>query len=92
MLLMVEKRNRGLICHAIHWHSKTSNKYMKDHDKSKDSSYFKYWDVNSLYGWTMLQQFLVNNFKWIEDVSQFNEDLKKSYNDEINNGYFLEID
>ena len=40
----------------------------------------------------MLQKFLVNNFKWIEDVSQFNEDLKKSYNDEINNGYFLEID
>ena len=40
----------------------------------------------------MLQKLLVNNFKWIEDVSQFNEDLKKSYNDESNKGYFLEID
>ena len=32
-----------------------------------------------------------NNFEWIEDTSQFNEDLIKSYNKESDEGYFLEF-
>ena len=42
MLLMVEKDVRGGICHAIHGHAKTNNKYMKDYDKNKESSYLIY--------------------------------------------------
>ena len=34
---------------------------MKDFAKNKDLSYLKYWDVNSLYGWAMLQKLPVNN-------------------------------
>ena len=49
MLLMVEKGIRGGICHAIHQYTKANNKYMKDHDKSKESSHLKYWDVNNIY-------------------------------------------
>ena len=41
MLLMVEKRVRGGICHAIHRYSKANNKYMKDYDKNKKSLYLK---------------------------------------------------
>ena len=37
MLLMVEKRIRGGICHATHRYAKANNKYMKDHDKNKES-------------------------------------------------------
>ena len=48
---------------------------MKDYDKNKESLYLQYWDVNSLYGLAMLQKFPVNNFEWIEDISQFNEDF-----------------
>ena len=48
---------------------------MKDYDKNKESSYLKYWDVNNLYGWAMSQKLPVNNFKWIKDSSQFNEDF-----------------
>ena len=33
-----------------------------------------------------------NNFDWIEDTSQFNEDFIKNYNEENNEGYFLEVD
>ena len=70
---MVEKGIRGGICHAIHQYVKANNKYMKDYDKNKESSYLKHWDANTLYGWAMSQKLPVNNFEWIEDTSKFNE-------------------
>ena len=36
MLLMVEKRVRGGICHPIHEYAKANNKYMKDYDENKE--------------------------------------------------------
>ena len=65
---------------------------MKDYDKNKELSYFNYWDVNNLYGWVRSQKFPVNNFKWIEETSKFNDDFIKSYNGESDEGYFLEVD
>ena len=41
MLLMVKKYIRGWICHAIHRYGKANNKYMKDYDENKESSYLK---------------------------------------------------
>ena len=93
MLLMVEKGIRGRICHSIYQYSKGKNKYMKGYDKeNKETSYFKYFDVSNLYGWAMSQKLPVNNFVWIEDTSQFNEDFIKNYNKETDEGYFLEVD
>ena len=40
----------------------------------------------------MSQTLPANNFKWVEDNSEFNEDFIKSYNDESDEGYFLEVD
>ena len=34
MLLMVEKNNRGGICHVHHQYAKANNKYMTDYDKA----------------------------------------------------------
>ena len=92
MLLMIEKGIRRGICHAIHQYAKANNKYMKDYDKNKESSYIQYWDVNNLYGWAMSQKLPVNKFEWIKDTSQFNKDFKKNYNEENDEGYFLEVD
>ena len=39
----------------------------------------------------MLQKVPVNNFDWIKNTSQFNEDFTKNYNEESDKGYFLEI-
>ena len=50
MLLMVEKRIRGGICHAIHRYITTDNKYIKNHDKNIESSHLMYLDANNLYG------------------------------------------
>ena len=51
MLLKAEKSIRERICDAIYRYAKANNKYMKDYDKNKESSYLNYWDVNNLYGW-----------------------------------------
>ena len=61
---------------------------MINYDKNKESSCIQYWDVNSLYGWGMSQKLPVNNFEWIKDTSQFNEDFIKSESDER---YFLKV-
>ena len=42
MLLMAQKCIRGGICYAIHRYAKAINKYMKDYDQNKESSYLKY--------------------------------------------------
>ena len=55
MLSVVEKGIGGRICHSICQYSKANNKYLKDYDKSKESSYIQYWNVNDLYGWIMSQ-------------------------------------
>ena len=35
---------------------------------------------------------IVNGFKWEDDLSRFNEKFIKSYNENSNKGYFLEVD
>ena len=47
-------------------------------------------DVNNLCGWAMSQKLVINNFEWIKYTFQFNEDFIKSYNEESDEGYFLE--
>ena len=91
MLLMVEKGIRGGIYESLYQYIKANNKYMKDYDKNKESSYFQYWDLNNLFGWAMSQKLPVNNFQWIKDTFQINEDFIKNYNEE-SQGYFLEVD
>ena len=65
---------------------------MKDYDKNKESSYVQYWDVNNLYDWAMSQKLPGNKFEQIKDSSQLNEDFIKNYNEESDEGYFLEVD
>ena len=65
---------------------------MKDYDKDKESTYLQYWDVNNIYSWAMSQKLAVDNFEWIKDTSQFNEDFIKDYDEESDEGYFFEVD
>ena len=92
MLLMIEEGIRGGMHQSTRSHFKANNKYMKNFDKSIDSSYLTYLDGNNLYGWTMSQKLPVNGFKWENDLSRFNERFIKNYNENSDIGYFLEVD
>ena len=72
MLSIGEKGKRGGKCHIICQYTKANNKYMKDYDKMKESSYIQYLDVNKLYGWAMSQTLPVINSKFMKDTSKSN--------------------
>ena len=44
-----------------------------------------------MYDWAMSQKLPVNAFKWVVDISEFDEDFIKIYNEEIDEEQFLEV-
>ena len=92
MLLMIEEGIRGGICHSMQRYAKANNKYMKDYDKKKKSSYIQYLDANNLYGKAMTEKLSVKGFKWVNDISKMDEDFVKDYDKNDNKGYILEVD
>ena len=40
----------------------------------------------------MSQKLPVNDFKWVKNLSQFNESFIRNYNENSDTGYFLEVD
>ena len=89
---MVEEGIRGGICHAIQRYAKANNKYMKDYDKKKKSSYIQYLDANNLYGKAMTEKLPVRGFKWVNDIFEINQKFVNSYNKNSDKGYILEVD
>ena len=92
MLLMIESEVRGGMCQSVYRHAKANNKYMKNYNKSIESSYLMYLDANNLYGWAVSKKLPINGFKWENDLSRFNEKFIKNYNENSDVGYFLEVD
>ena len=85
MLLVVEKSIRCAIGHTIHW-------YAIDDDIKLSLTIFNCWDGNNFYGWAISQKLPAGGFKWVENASQFAKDSMKSYNEESDEGCFLEAD
>ena len=91
MLLMIEEGIRGGMCQSVHSYAKENNKYMKNYDKNIESSHLMYLDANNLYGWAMSQKLPINGFKWVTDVSRFNERFIKNYNENSDIGYLKQM-
>ena len=92
MLIMFEEGIRGGICHAIYLYAKANNKYMKNYDENKESSFVICDGANSFYGFAMRKKLPVGNFKWIDDLSIFTEDFIKNYDEENDIGYLFVVD
>ena len=89
---MIEEGIRGGICQAVHRYAKANNKYMKNYDKSKESSYIQYLEASKLYGTAMSVKLPINGFKWVNDISRINKKFIKSYDKNSDKGYTLEVD
>ena len=93
MLLMTERGSKGGKYDGIQRYAEANNKYMKNYDENiKQSSYLMYLDANNLYGWAMSQKLPVNGFKWVENLSLFNESFIKNYDENSDKRCFLEKD
>ena len=92
MFLTFEEGIRGGICNKVHSYADANNKYMKNYDANKESSFLIYVDANNLYDWTMTKKLQVDSFKWVDDFSMFTEDFMKSYDEEGDVGYLLAVD
>ena len=92
MLIMFEEGTRGGMCQATYRYAKANNKYMKNYDKNKESSFLIYDDANNLYGFAMCKKLPVSDFKWVDDLSIFTEDFIKNYDEESGIGYLFVVD
>ena len=79
------------MCHATYRYAKANNKYMKNYDGNKESSFLIYDDANNLYGFAMCKKLPVSGFKWVDDLSIFTEDFIKNYDEDSDRGYNLEV-
>ena len=92
MLSMAEEGIRGGICHSVHRHAMANNKYMKDYDENKESSYIIYGDYKNLYRWAMSQKLPVDGFEWVEDLYTMDENFIKNYDEDSDVGYIIDAD
>ena len=54
--------------------------------------FFIYTDYNNLYGKAMSEKLPVDEFEWVEDISEIDENFIKNYDEDSNIGYFIEAD
>ena len=87
----IEKGMRGGISTITHRYALANNKYMKNYDPQKDSSYIPYLDANNLYGWAMSQRLPKGNFRWITP-HKLTTELLESYHENTAKGLILEVD
>ena len=97
MLMMFERGIRGGITHVSKRYAEANNKYMKDYNPNKETSYIQYLDANNLYGWAMSQQLPTHGFKWMKDITveKVDEILEKANHSMSNigrKGYIFEVD
>ncbi|XP_073254782.1 uncharacterized protein [Porites lutea] len=97
MLMMFERGIRGGITHISKRYAEANNKYMKDYNPDKESSYIQYLDANNLYGWAMSQNLPTHGFKWMKNITKEKVmDILEKANHSMSNlgskGYIFEVD
>ena len=87
--LFIEAGIRGGVSIITHRYAKANVPGLDGYDESKPNEHLIYWDANNLYGWAMSQHLPTGNFKWMNDVDDFDV---QQINDESAVGYILEVD
>ena len=97
MLMMFEQGIRGGITHISKRYAEANNKYMKNYNPDKESTFIQYLDANNLYGWAMSQNLPTHGFKWMknltkEKVIEILEKANHSMSNHGRKGYVFEVD
>ena len=93
MLLIAEKGIRGGMCQSTHRYAKANNKYMKNDDKKNWAIISNIFRRKQFVWMDNVSKLPVNGFMWCNDhLSDFNKEFIKNYNEDSNEGHFLEID
>ena len=88
--MMFEKGIRGGITHISKRYAEANNKYMKDYNPDKPTSYIQYLDSNNLYGCAMSQKLPTHGSKWLTNLTIDNI-IKLSEKKDTNIGYIFEL-
>ena len=92
MQLLIERGSRGGISCITHRRAEANNKYMKDYDRNKKSSYIMYLDANNLYGGAMSKPLPYGGFKWVKERRSISEWLEYINNKVEGIGRIYEVD
>ena len=65
--LFITRGIRGGQSMVVKRHARANNKYMKDYDSTRESSFIIYLDANNLYGWAMQQPLPFKNFRFMSE-------------------------
>ena len=69
--LFIEKGLRVGISYTAKRYAKANNKYMNDYDPKRPLTFISYLNMNNLYGWTMSEYLLYEEFEWLKKVDGF---------------------
>ena len=92
MYLFVEKIKLGGYAAVVEHFAKANNKYLKNYEAEKPTSYIFSTDCTNNYGAAMKMSLPVGGFKWVENVSMFTEEYIKNLEADQSIGYFIEAD
>ena len=97
MLMMFERGIRGGITHISKRYAEANNKYMKNYNPGKETTFIQYLDANNLYGWAMSQNLPTHGFKWMKNITKEKVmDILDKANHSMSNrgrkGYIFEVD
>ena len=89
--LFIERGMRGGISYIAKRYCRANNEFVKGYDEGMDKSFITYWDVNNLYGATMLEYLPYDEFEWLSDYEIDSIDFN-CVSAESDVGYILEVE
>ena len=88
--LFAERGSRRGVSYIAKRYAKANNKYMRDYDSNKQSTFITYLDKNNLYGWAMSEYLPYSEFELLK--KSVDELDVMSINEKSGVGYILEVD